>query len=30
LGVWRGWKGKTLRGAKYDEKYRNFSKNLKE
>jgi len=26
----KGRKGKTLKGAKYEEKWRNFSKNLKQ
>jgi len=30
LGVWRGREGKALRGAKYEEKWRNLSKNLEE
>jgi len=30
MGVWRGRKGKALRGAKYEGKWRNLSKNLKE
>jgi hypothetical protein len=30
LGVWRGRKGKALRGAKDEEIWRNLSKKLKE
>jgi len=30
LRVWRRGEGKTLRGGKYEGKWRNLSKNLKE
>jgi len=30
LGVWKGREGNALRGAKYEGKLRNLSKNLKE
>jgi len=30
LRVWRGREGKALRGGKYEEKWRNLSKKLKE
>jgi len=30
LQAWRGEKGKVLRGGKYEGKWRNLSKNLKE
>jgi len=30
LRVWRGGEGKALRGGKYEGKWRNLSKNLKE